>query len=571
MEILSVAEMREVERLADAHGLSYAQMMQNAGNGAAMAILQRLGALQMARPRVLVLVGPGNNGGDGLVCATALAKAGLTVQCYLLKPRGDDDPVYAAARAQGVFMADAQNDMRLRVLHQMVAHANVIVDALLGTGVSRPIEGVLREMLRVVASRRREDKGTGRQGDEGLGGRGDRETRGRRDQGTVRQEELLSRPLIVALDGPTGMNYDTGALDPATVPADLTITFHAPKRGHYCFPAAGACGELVIVPIGIEGLEIRDWRLLANLQSPISNLQLADDALIRGLLPSRKLDANKGTFGRVAVVGGCSDYVGAPGLAARAAYRVGAGLVALAVPEAIKPSLAAACSEAIFISLPETKDRHNPAALSRIIAWLAGVKGGAAVALGPGIGQARETAEFLASLLDTLVSQHVETRGLVCDADALNLLAQMPDWPARLPSMTVLTPHAGEMARLAGTTIDDIQSDRIGNALKYADAWRHIVVLKGAHTVIAAPGHRGVMLPFANPAMATAGTGDVLAGCIAGLLAQGLAPFDAAVCGAYLHGAAGERWRQAHGDAGMLAGDLLSLLPDVLRSPVVSR
>lgn len=555
MEILSVAEMREVERLADAHGLSYAQMMQNAGHGAAEVILQRLGALQVANPRVLVLVGPGNNGGDGLVCATALAKAGATVQCYLLKPRGDDDPVYAAARAQGIFMADAQNDMRLRVMHQMVAHANVIVDALLGTGVSRPVEGVLREVLGEVASRRRGDKGT----------------RGQGDQETGRPGRLFSHPFLVALDGPTGMNYDTGALDPATVPADLTITFHAPKRGHFCFPAAGACGELVVVPIGIERLKLGDWKLLAHLQSSVSNLQLADDALIRGLLPSRRLDANKGTFGRVAVVGGCSDYIGAPGLAARAAYRVGAGLVALAVPEAIKPSVAAACNEAIFITLPEATDRHTPATLSRISVWLAAVRGGAAVVLGPGIGQAHETAEFLAYLLDALASGRVETKGLVCDADALNLLAQMPNWPARLPALTILTPHAGEMARLAQTTIDDIQSDRIGNALKYADAWGHIVVLKGAHTVIAAPGYRGVVLPFANPAMATAGTGDVLAGCIVGLLAQGLAPFDAAVCGAYLHGAAGEHWRYAHGDAGMLAGDLLSLLPDVLRSLVVSR
>ncbi|MCS6848277.1 MAG: NAD(P)H-hydrate dehydratase [Anaerolineae bacterium] len=565
MEILSVAEMREVERLADAHGLSYAQMMQNAGHGAAEVILQRLGALQVANPRVLVLVGPGNNGGDGLVCATALAKAGVTVQCYLLKPRSDDDPVYAAARAQGIFMADAQNDMRLRVLHQMVAHAGVIVDALLGTGVSRPVEGVLREILGEVALRRRGDKRTRGRGDKGTRRQGDKETGGQEDRDRGGQRDLSSWPLLIALDGPTGMNYDTGALDPATVPADLTITFHAPKRGHFCFPAAGACGELVVVPIGVERLEIRDWRLLAHLQPPISNLQLADDALIHGLLPSRRLDANKGTFGRVAVVGGCSDYIGAPGLAARAAYRVGAGLVALAVPEAIKPSVAAACNEAIFITLLETTDRHTPATLPRITAWLAAVKGGAAVVLGPGIGQAHETAEFIAGLLDALASGRVETKGLVCDADALNLLAQMPNWPARLPALTILTPHAGEMARLARTTIDDIQSDRIGNALKYADAWGHVVVLKGAHTVVAAPGHRGVVLPFANPAMATAGTGDVLAGCIAGLLAQGLAPFDAAVCGAYLHGAAGERWRQAHGDAGMLAGDLLPLLPDVLR------
>ncbi|MDW8350875.1 MAG: NAD(P)H-hydrate dehydratase [Anaerolineae bacterium] len=533
MEILSVAEMREVERLADARGLSYAQMMQNAGRGAAAIIRQRLNVLQIPRPRALILVGPGNNGGDGLVCATALAEAGLTVQCYLLKPRSDDDAVYATARAQGIFMADAQNDMRLRVFHQMLAHANVIVDALLGTGVSRPIEGTLRDILRAVSVRRR--------------------------------EAATARPFLVALDGPTGMNYDTGALDPVTPFADLTITFHAPKRGHYCFPAAGARGELVVAPIGVAEAGIGDWRSLADSAMPISHIQLADEALVRDLLPARRADANKGTFGRALVIGGCGDYVGAPGLAARAAYRVGAGLVALAVPEALKPSLAAVCSEAIFVSLPGTSDRHTPAGASRINAWLAGIKGGAAVALGPGIGQAGETAEFVAGLLEAWVARQVELKGLVCDADALNVLAQMPNWPARLPRMTVLTPHAGEMARLAGMTIDDVQADRIGHALQCADAWGHVVVLKGAHTVIAAPERRGAVLPFANPAMATAGTGDVLAGCIAGLMAQGLAPFEAAVCGAYLHGAAGEHWRGAHGDAGMLAGDLTTLLPDVLR------
>lgn len=536
MEVLSVAEMRALEQLADARGLSYAQMMQRAGRGAAEVILRHLSDRQIVQPRVLVLVGPGNNGGDGLVCATALAEAGLTVQCYLLKPRGDDDSVYAAARARGLFMADAQNDMRLRVFHQMVARANVMVDALLGTGTARPIEGVLRDMLRAVAARRREPSTT--------------------------------RPFLVALDGPTGMNYDTGALDPATVPADLTITFHAPKRGHYCFPAAAACGELTVAPIGIESLALSDWRTLAQLEPPAADLRLADDALARALLPARRPDANKGTFGRVAVIGGCSDYVGAPGLTARAAYRVGAGLVALAVPEAIKPALAATCAEATFISLPKAHDRHTPAGLTLILDWLAAAKGGAVVALGPGIGQAGETAEFVAGLLEALAAGRAALKGLACDADALNLLAAMPDWPARLPPLTVLTPHAGEMARLAGTTIEAIQSDRIGHALRCADAWGHVVVLKGAHTVVAAPRRRGFVLPFANPAMATAGTGDVLAGCIAGLLAQGLPPFEAATCGAYLHSAAGERWRQAHGDAGMLAGDLLALLPEVIRSLV---
>jgi len=527
MEILSVAEMRALERTADARGLSYAQMMQNAGQGAAQIIRQRIEAWGIAHPRILVLIGPGNNGGDGLVCATALANAGLTVQCYLLRPRPDDDPVYLAARAAGLFMADAQNDMRLRVLHQMVTHANVIVDALLGTGVSRPIEGDLRAILREVNHRRRSTN--------------------------------LPPCKLVALDGVTGMNYDTGSLDPVAVPADLTITFHAPKRGHYCFPAAQACGELVVTSIGIEPGIAEDWRAGAQ----CADVRLADEALVCARLPARQRDAHKGTFGRVLVIGGCSEYLGAPALAARAAYRVGAGLVALAVPDAVKPSAAVTCPEAIFLTLPESSAALAPPSHASIAQWLALATGESAVLLGPGLGQAAPTVAFLDALLGSLAAG---LRGLVCDADALNLLARIPAWWSRVPAQTVLTPHPGEMARLTQRSASEIQGDRIECALQYAEAWGHIVVLKGAHTVIAAPGRRGVVLPFANPALATAGSGDVLAGCIAGFMAQGLSPFDAAVCGAYVHAAAGERWRAQHGNAGLLAGELTALLPDIIRA-----
>lgn len=520
MEILTVAEMREVERLADAAGLPYAQMMQNAGRNAAQVILGRFTA---SLQRVLVLAGPGNNGGDGLVCATVLCEAGVQVDCVLLRPRNDQDDVFVAARQAG-----AQMHMPA-ALASLLPHASLVIDALLGTGVSRPIEGTLREVLQTVKA---------------------------------------SGASVVALDGPTGMNYDTGALDEAAVPAQLTITFHAPKRGHFCFPAVEACGELVVVSIGTERFEIEDWRESANLTSPpqgrstISDLQLAGDDLARSLLPSRKLDSNKGSHGKALVMGGCSDYFGAPTLTARAAYRAGAGLVAMAVPQAIQHMAAMLCAEATFVPLPESQNAHNAASLPRLLQWLNGVKEGAAVALGMGMGQSNEAAAFMDAILAKDAIHSVSLRGLLCDADALNHLSRMPDWHTRVPALSVLTPHAGEMARLTGLSIAEVQADRIGVALKYADAWHQIVVLKGAYTVIASPAQRGVVLPFSNPAMATAGTGDVLAGCIVGLMAQGASAFDAAVCGTYLHGRAGEAWRNAHGDAGMLAGDLLPLIPD---------
>ena len=538
MQILTVAQMRETERAADAAGVSYAQMMQNAGQGAAAIILQRLAGWQLSQmvqaeraPRVLVLVGPGNNGGDGLVCARALLEASqqpdspaLTVQLYLLKPRAEDDPVYAPLRERGILIANAADDLRLRVLHQMVTHADVIVDALLGTGVSRPIDGTLLGMLEEVRAVLKGD----------------------------------ARPVVVALDGVTGMNYDTGALDPAALQADLTITFHAPKRGHYCYPAARANGELVVTPIGIEHLA------LGATGKADGEVRLADDSFLRAHLPRRAPDANKGSYGKVLVIGGCIDYSGAPTLAAEAAYRVGAGLVTLAVPRNIQSTAAMLCREATFLTLHGTTDSLSPDALGRLERAVQGLDGRHAVIIGPGMGQDAATKPFLIGLLDLLRRKEGGAR-VVIDADALNHLSSMPDWPALLPPHSILTPHPGEMARLTGLSVKEVQADRIGLALESAQRWGHIVLLKGAFSVAAFPDHSAYVLPYANSALAVAGTGDVLTGCIAGVLAQGLSAEDAAVCGACLHAKAGERWREQYGDAGLLAGDLLSLLPNVIK------
>ena len=544
MDIVSVAQMRDIERAADAAGLSYGQMMHRAGMYAAAVIHRRMAgwcAAESDRPvHVLILAGPGNNGGDGLVCADELHRlcaaepdgAGCTVQVYLLKPRPEDDAVFEPLRAAGVFVADAVSDMRLRVLRQLVNHADIIVDALLGTGVSRPIEGALRDMLGILRAAA---------------------------EGASRR-----RPVIVALDGMTGMNYDTGALDGAAVPADLTIAFHAPKRGHYCFPAAGEGGELIVAPIGIDELP-GDVRKQVMAIPPAEQVSLVDAMLLRQALPRRQADANKGSSGKVLVIGGCSNYPGAPALAANAAYRAGAGLVTLAVPQAVQPSAAVLCRESTFVTLDGSVDSLSVASLQRLESAVAGLDRRHAIVLGPGMGQAPAARDFLVTLLAAL-GRNTEHIRLVVDADALNHLAMLPDWHRLLPDDSILTPHPGEMARLTGASINDIQSDRIGHALHDAHQWGHTVVLKGANTVIAHPEQGAGVLPHANPALAVAGTGDVLAGAIGGMLAQGLEPFAAAYCGASLHALAGELWRKQHGTAGMLAGDLLSLLPDVLNS-----
>jgi ADP-dependent NAD(P)H-hydrate dehydratase / NAD(P)H-hydrate epimerase len=266
---------------------------------------------------------------------------------------------------------------------------------------------------------------------------------------------------------------------------------------------------------------------------------------VRARLPIRKTDSNKGTHGRVLVIGGCENYVGAPAFAALSAYRVGAGLVTLCVPDAIKPIVAMLCPEATFIRFRVEEIKALPNV--------------GAVLVGPGLGQADEALALLTGYLTSpLAVPHL------VDADALNLLAQHRS-TLLAPRSTILTPHPGEMARLADVTIAEVQAHREETAQGYAQTHGQVVVLKGAGTLIAAPNQLAVQLPFANPALAVAGTGDVLAGAIAGLLAQGLDLFAAAACGAYVHGLAGERWREQHGEAGLLASDLLPLLPDVLR------
>lgn len=265
---------------------------------------------------------------------------------------------------------------------------------------------------------------------------------------------------------------------------------------------------------------------------------------VRKRLPVRRADANKGSHGRVLVIGGSSNFIGAAALAGIAAYRVGAGLVTLCVPDDIKPIVAGMCPEATFLHF-EAAECHA----------LDNVK---AVVLGPGMSQSDSARKLLTEYMrEPLQTPHV------LDADALNMLAPM-DAP-QLPNGTVLTPHLGEMSRLTGQSLSELQANRLLHATYYAQMWGCILVLKGAETIIAAPSTTPAILPFANPALAVAGTGDVLSGCIGGLLAQGLAPIDAAICGAYVHGSAGQMWSDQYGDAGLLASDILMLLPTVLK------
>ncbi len=529
IKVFSVSEMNAAEKAADAAGISYEEMMETAGRCVAEAIMERI---DVGGKQVLALVGPGNNGGDGLVAGRYLAEAGADVQFYLFKPRiAAVDKNYALVQQMSLFCIEAGADLQFQLLRTRLNSSEILIDALLGTGVTRPIKGDLAQLMQQVqigiADKKREPAFNGRS---------------RLTPTTQMTPPLrMQGPLIAAVDCPSGLNCDTGALDPLAIPAHLTVTFAGPKRGHFCFPGAAACGELIVADIDIDP----DLPVVAAVP-----LELATAVAMRDLLPPRPLAGHKGTFGTALIAAGSQHYFGAPLLAALGAYRVGAGLVALAIPETIRATVAGQLPEATYPPLSAVEKLDAAAA-----AYILESVSANSLLVGPGLDTA---VEFMTAMLEN----PQKLPPLIVDADGLNILAQMPDWPQKLPPNTILTPHPGEMARLLGKPLAEIKAaDRIELAREKATAWGHIVLLKGAFTIVAAPDGRCHIMPFANPALAVGGSGDVLSGVIAGLLAQGLAPYATAVLGAFLHGAAGQLAAAEKGTAGVLAAEIAQKLP----------
>jgi NAD(P)H-hydrate epimerase len=331
--------------------------------------------------------------------------------------------------------------------------------------------------------------------------------------------------------------------------ADLTVALGLPKAGLLAFPGAAHAGEIRVVDVGLpSGME----------EEEEIDLELLTGELAGRLLPARPLNSHKGTFGHALVVAGSRNYVGAAYLASQAAVRAGAGLVTLASPRSVYSIAAGKLTEVIHLPLLEDGEgRVSARAVDSIRASLGRYN---SLLVGCGLGWSQGTADFLERLL-------LELRPavpVVIDADGLNNLSGLADWWRRLGGPVAVTPHPGEMATLTGTTTPEVQADRVESARQWASTWNVTVVLKGAHTVIAEPGGLVRVSPFANPGLASGGTGDVLAGIIAGMLAQGLSPADATCCGVYLHGRVAEDVRDRMGDAGTIASDLIERLPETM-------
>ncbi len=507
MQLVTAAQMRDVEQGAVKAGVSLDTLMENAGKAVADVIERDYGPV--TGKCILLLVGPGNNGSDGLVTARHLASSGASVTVFLGGGRPSPDPKMAAAVDAGISVLSAADDPSHHQQRRLARDADLIVDAILGTGQNRHISPPMSGQL-----------------------------------SHIHQGAIAGNTPVIALDLPTGTNSDTGSIDPNGLPAGRILMLGFPKPGPYLKPSVDPFRDIETLDIGIP----------SGVRAP-SRVELTTDELAASLVPERPIDGNKGTFGRALIIAGSKNFVGAARLACEAAARSGAGLVTLATAEPVYRLIAASFPDATYIPLPA--NRNGELGQKPFTDELGEAIGNASsLLIGPGLGQSAGAA----SIVEQVVLDKAITSPVVLDADCLNLLSRRDGWHSRIPAQAVLTPHPGEMARLTGRSVLEIQDDRLGAAVSAAAEWGAVVVLKGACTVMADPGGNGRIIPFANSGLATAGTGDVLAGVITGLLAQGLGPFDAATLGAYLHGRAGESAREWHGEPSMLASDLLSEL-----------
>jgi len=514
MKIVTAAQMVAIEQASEKAGVSTDVLMENAGLAVAQGAREMVGA---AGVRIGVLVGPGNNGADGLVAARHLRRWGAEVTCFLVTGRPETDPKLDLAMEYGVRVIDGATT---GTVERMLTRSDLVIDALLGTGQSRALEGNVLEAMFCLAAAR----------------------------------TAPNPPKLLALDLPTGLNADSGDVDFSAVACDVTFALGYPKVGLFKFPGAEHAGEIRVLDIGVPpGLK----------EEKAVQLESLDKTWVARHLPKRPLDSHKGTFGHALVIAGSRNYVGAAYLASQASVRTGAGLTTLASPESVYPIAAAKSTEAIHLPLLEDEEGRVGSRAAQVLRE--GSRRYTNVLVGCGLGLSEDTTQFVEDLLFSEEDSGLSGLPALVDADGLNNLARIEDWAKRPRGPLVLTPHPGEMATLTGLPSTEIQEDRVSVVREYAGKWNVTLVLKGANTVIGQPDGTVRVASFANPGMATGGTGDVLSGVIAGLMAQGLEPAVAAGCGVYLHGDAGREMASELGNTGTAASDLLPLIPAALQ------
>lgn len=510
MKAVTSKTMQELDRLTiDRFGIPGLELMERAGRNCTEIIHERYGSRDGRK--VVILAGKGNNGGDGFVIARLLHELGWHVSLLLHAPQAEysgDARTNLQRIPAGVALLDIAFEPHAGIENQL-ADADVVVDALFGTGLKSEVSGLYAASI------------------EGVNAAG--------------------RP-VVAVDIPSGVDATSGRILGSAVQADVTVTFALAKLGHLLYPGAACSGELLVTDIGIP----------VELTAAAAGVEFINAESAAAILRRRSRGCHKGDNGHSLIVAGSTGKSGAAAMAANSAMRSGAGLVTLAAPASIHSILEIKSTEAMTVPLVDNDAGYLAmAAKAQIEGLLAGRD---VVAIGPGLGMEEETRQLVREVVAAIKAP------LVMDADALNAVAGHLD-TVRLSSAptVVMTPHPGEMAKLAGVSVAVVETDRLATAGRFAAEHGVYLILKGAGTIIAAPDGRLAVNTSGNPGMASGGMGDVLTGVVTALLAQGYEPFAACCLSVYCHGAAGDMVAMDKGEIGLIATDVQEMLPYVFK------
>ena len=500
MKVATTEEMRAMDRYAiETLGISDEILMENAGIAAACALA---GEMEIAGRRFAVFCGGGNNGGDGFVVARKIHSGGGIVKVFLL---ADRNRYKGAARKNLDRLLNLAVDVKpvesVEDVRSYILHSHAIVDAIFGTGLNRDVEGLPREVIELINA---------------------------------------SGKTVLSLDIPSGVNGDTGNLMGEAIRATATVTFGLPKRGNLLYPGFLCWGKLYVTHISFppELYDSETIRVEVNDPPP---------------LPGRAPWGHKGDFGDVLFVAGAAGYYGAPAFSALSFLKAGGGYSRLAAPASVVPGLAAQAGEIVFV--PQRETASGSIALRNRAALLELAGKVDLVVLGPGLSLAEETQKLVRELAAKI------EKPVLIDGDGLTAVAKNSRFLKKRRYETVLTPHAGEMARITGKSVDAIEKDPVGILRETAAALDSIVVLKGAHTLIGFPDGRVFVNMSGNPGMATAGSGDVLTGAIGAMFGLGLPLQEAVRAGVFIHGLAGDIAAAGKGEDGITARDIMEGLP----------
>jgi hydroxyethylthiazole kinase-like uncharacterized protein yjeF len=513
MKLVVPQQMNMIDLCAiNEYGIPGVLLMENAAKAVAEKAKKMLA--DSKRTKVSVLAGCGNNGGDAFAAARLLKQTGVDVNVYLV---GEKERIKADALVNynilsnlGIKVTEIQSETEFGQLCQELYGTGLIIDGIFGTGLARDVDGMAKRVIETVNA---------------------------------------SGKSVLSIDIPSGIDGATGEIKGVCINADATVTFCLPKLGLIQNPGCEYTGKLIISDIGIPSQAIDKQNITT---------ELIDQALVFKMLPPRPANSNKGDFGRVLIVTGSTGMTGSGCLASMASLRSGGGLVYAAVPASLAGIYGSALIEPIILPL-EDKGMGTLLAQStpKILEYMERMD---VAAVGPGLTVTADIEKIVREII-----AH-STIPLILDADALNAISQDAAMLRKLKAKAVLTPHPGEMARLTGLSIEQIQKDRISVAKSFSQEYGIVVVLKGSKTVVALPDGRVFINPTGNSGMASAGTGDVLTGMIAGLCAQGMDLDEAAVAGVYLHGMAGDLAAEELGKYSMVASDIIKYLPKAFKS-----